>query len=230
MDSTAAGMATPYSVQTFDEVTSTQDLAASMANSGPVLVVAGRQMAGRGRSGSQWLNAERAMAASLAFVPHWPRKDWSLIPLVAGLAAAEVVGPECRLKWPNDLLIDATKVGGVLSEASGDLVITGCGLNLYWPDRPPGMAAIYPDDPGPLRHIDLARHWADALLNRLARGPGAWGRDDYVSRSATLGSLISWEPRGEGTAIDIGDDGALVVMTAEGEVRLTAGSVRHVRS
>lgn len=222
-------MATPYSVQAFDEVTSTQDLAASLADSGPVLVVAGRQMVGRGRSGSQWLNAERAMAASLGFAPDWRHEDWSLIPLVAGLAAAEVVGPECRLKWPNDLLIDSAKVGGILSEVSGDLVVTGCGLNLYWPDRPPGMAAIYRDDPGPRRHIDLAREWADSLLNRLARGPRAWGLDEYRSRSATLGSKISWEPLGEGTAIDIGEDGALIVSTAEGEIRLTAGTVRHLR-
>jgi BirA family transcriptional regulator, biotin operon repressor / biotin---[acetyl-CoA-carboxylase] ligase len=223
-------MATPYSVQTFDEVTSTQDLAASMANSGPVLVVASRQVAGRGRSGSQWLNAERAMAASLAFAPHWTSDDWSLIPLVAGLAAAEVAGPECRLKWPNDLMIGSAKVGGVLSEATGELVVTGCGLNLYWPDRPPGIGALYQADPGPRRHIDLARQWADSLLNRLTRGPKAWGRDEYMSRSATLGSLISWEPGGQGTAIALGDDGALVVMTADGEVRLTAGTVRHVRS
>ena len=221
-------MATPYSVQVFDEVTSTQDLAASMAVSGPVLVVAGRQTIGRGRSGSRWLNAERAMAVSLGFTPDWSPEEWSLIPLVAGLAAAEVVGPACRLKWPNDLLIDAAKVGGILSEASGNLVVTGCGLNLYWPDHPPGMAAIYRDDPGPSRHIDLARDWADSLLNRLARGPRAWGLDEYRSRSATLGSKISWEPLGEGTAMDIGDDGALVVATAEGEVRLTAGTVRHL--
>ena len=222
-------MATPYSVQSFDEVTSTQDLAVSMAVSGPVLVAAGRQTIGRGRSGSQWLNAERAMAASLGFAPDWPPDDWSLIPLVAGLAAAEVVGPQCRLKWPNDLLIDAAKVGGILSEASGALVVTGCGLNLYWPDHPPGMAAIYRDDPGPSRHIDLAREWADSFLNRLGRGPRAWGLDEYKSRSSTLGSKISWEPLGEGRAIDIGDDGALVVMTTEGEVRLTAGRVHHVR-
>jgi BirA family biotin operon repressor/biotin-[acetyl-CoA-carboxylase] ligase len=217
-------------VHTFDEVTSTQDLAASMANSKPVLVVAGRQTTGRGRSGSQWLNADRAMAASLAFVPVWNQENWSLIPLVAGLAAAEVVGPECHLKWPNDLLLESAKVGGILSEASGDLVITGCGLNLYWPDHPSGIAAIYSEDPGPSRHIDLARQWADELLNRIERGPRAWGRDEYISRSATLGSVISWEPGGEGTATDLGDDGALVVMTSEGEVRLTAGSVRHVRS
>jgi len=222
-------MATPYSVHALDEVTSTQDLAAAMAGSEPALVVAARQMTGRGRAGSQWLNAERAMAASLALTPDWPKSEWSLIALVAGLAAAEVVGASCRLKWPNDLLIGSSKVGGILTETSGDIVVAGCGLNLYWPAPPPGITAIYRDDPGHECHLELARHWADSFLQRLSRGPRGWGIDEYRRRSATIGRSISWDPQGEGKALDVADDGALVVATAMGEVRLTAGEVRHLQ-
>jgi BirA family biotin operon repressor/biotin-[acetyl-CoA-carboxylase] ligase len=229
LDSTPAGMATPYSVQAFDEVTSTQDLAASMAYRGPVLVVAGRQMVGRGRSGSQWLNADRAMAASLGFTPDWPRPDWTLIPLVAGLAAAEVVGGSCSIKWPNDLMINSAKVGGILTEVSGDILVTGCGLNLHWTSSPPGMTAVYAIDPGPERPLELARLWADTLLRRLAGGPAHWGLDEYREKSATIGQLISWEPEGQGRALDVAADGSLLVTTADGDISLTAGAVRHIR-
>ena len=50
-------MATPYSLQVFDEVTSTQDIAAAALVDEPVLVVAGRQTEGRGRSQRTWESA-----------------------------------------------------------------------------------------------------------------------------------------------------------------------------
>jgi len=229
LDSIPAGLATPYSLHALDEVNSTQDEAAALYAGRPVLVVAARQEAGRGRSGSQWLNADRAMAASLAILPEWPRPKWPLIPLVAGLAAAEVVGDRCRLKWPNDLMFGSAKVGGVLSEVSGDLAVIGCGLNLFWSSAPPGMGAVHAVDPGPAERLEVARRWADTLLDRLARGPEDWGLDHYRRRSATVGRLVSWEPSGQGRVRDIAEDGALLIETESGEIRLTAGEVRHLR-
>lgn len=230
LDSRPAGMATPYSLHAFEEVKSTQDQAAALYDGRPVLVVAARQEAGRGRSGSQWLNADRGMAASLAIHPDWPPTAWQLIPLVAGLAAAEAVGGSCRLKWPNDLLVNSVKVGGVLTEASGDVVVIGCGINLYWPSAPAGMGGIYTTDPGPIELLEVARVWADGLLDRLARGPGGWGIEDYRQRSATVGQLVSWEPDGHGRARHIAEDGALLITTEAGEVRVSAGEVRHLRT
>ena len=229
LDFPTAAMATPYSLHIFEEVTSTQDVASGLLTAQPVLVVAHRQSAGRGRGGDGWLNAPRALAASLAVNTQWPPGQRPLIPLVAGLAAASVTRPACRLKWPNDLLLDDVKVGGLLVEAAGDRVVIGFGLNLYWPEPPPGMGGLHAADPGPSVAVDLAQAWSHALLARLDRGPEGWDHEEYRRLSATIGREVAWEPEGRGSALAVDDDGALLVATSTGTVRLTAGRVRHLR-
>jgi BirA family biotin operon repressor/biotin-[acetyl-CoA-carboxylase] ligase len=222
-------MATPYSLQVYDEVTSTQDIAAAALVDEPILVVAGRQTAGRGRSQRTWESAPRAMAASLAMRPTWDLGSWPLIPLVAGLAAADTLEGEVTLKWPNDLLIGEDKVGGILVEGSDGVLVVGCGLNLWWPDAPAGSGALAVADPGPDAAEATATAWADRFLERMSAGPEKWGRTDYLARSATIGRRVTWEPNGEGEAIDLGDDGSLIVETTHGAQRLIAGEIRHLR-
>ena len=223
-------MATPYSLLVYDEVTSTQDLASVALRQGPVLVVAGRQTEGRGRSQRTWESAPRAMAASFGFRPEWEIGSWPLIPLVAGLAAAAVLGGDVGLKWPNDLLLGENKVGGILVEASGDALVAGCGVNLWWPSPPDGVVARWDADPGSGAAVEIATAWADQLIERLSAGPENWGRSEYLDLSATVGRRLAWEPRGEGTAVDVDDSGALIVETTKGRDRLVAGEVRHVRT
>jgi BirA family transcriptional regulator, biotin operon repressor / biotin---[acetyl-CoA-carboxylase] ligase len=223
-------MATPYSLQVYDEVTSTQDIAVAALADEPILVVAGRQTEGRGRSQRAWESAPRAMAASLALRPTWDLGSWPLIPLVAGLAAAETLDGDVTLKWPNDLLIGEDKVGGILVEGSGGVLVVGCGLNLWWPNPPAGSGALSIDDPGPEAVVDTAIAWAERLLERISAGPREWGRSRYLELSATLGRQLTWEPNGQGKAIDIGEDGSLVVETDHGTERLIAGEVRHLRA
>lgn len=223
-------MATPYSLQVYEEVTSTQDVAAAALGDRPTLVVAGRQTEGRGRSQRTWESAPRAMAASLAMRPSWGVGSWPLIPLIAGLAAADTLAGDVGLKWPNDLLVGDTKVGGILVEGSGGVLVVGCGLNLWWPDPPPGSGSLLIADPGPEAVVETAQAWAERFLERLANGPSEWGRDDYLARSATIGRRVTWEPGGEGNAIDIGDDGSLIVETDNGTERLIAGEIRHLRA
>ena len=221
---------TPYSLQVHDEVTSTQDVAlAAAANDSRVLVVAARQTQGRGRSQRRWETAPRALAASLAFAPSWPAARWPLLPLVAGLAAAVPLGDRVKLKWPNDLLVGNGKVGGILVETSGSIVVVGCGINLWWPDSPEGIAGLYAEDPGPDRLVEIATAWADRFLEAVAGGWEHWGREEYRARCETLGRLIVWEPAGEGRAVDIDEEGGLVVETDHGRLRLVAGEVRHLR-
>lgn len=220
-------MATPYSVRVFDEVTSTQDVARSLAGTGPVLVVASRQTAGRGRTGHGWDTAPRAVACSYAFQGGWPEAKRGVIPLVAGVAAAEIL--DVALKWPNDLMVGDAKVGGILVEAAGDLIVVGCGVNLWWPDAPPGRAGLRSSDPGPATGERFARAWADRLVHTLELGPDSWPRDRYRQRCVTLGAEITWEPGGRGCAVDVAADGGLVVESPTGVVTLHSGEVRHVR-
>ncbi len=228
-------MATPYAFVTLPTLPSTQDEARRRADESgdAVLVVAGRQTAGRGRTGRTWLEAPRAMYSSLAFRPGWPVEALPRLTLVAGLAVRRplvaLLRVEVGLKWPNDLIVPAGKLGGILTESQGDIVVIGCGVNLWWPDPPEGIAAASSSDPGAGLAGDLARRWVERLLDVAAGDPSAWGRDEYRSACATLGTRVEWDGGGPATAVDIDERGGLVVETKGGRLTLTSGEVRSLR-
>lgn len=229
-------MDTPYVMLEVDRVVSTQDRAAeALKETGrSVLVVAAHQTGGRGRSGAEWWEPDRALLASLAFHPAWPPERWWIIPLVAALAIRQAVfesfAVTMMLKWPNDLFTPRGKVGGILTEATDERVVVGCGLNLWWSAPREGAAAVLVNDPGAAVVAPLARLWADHLQQRLTGPPEAWGQDEYRDACWTLGTEIVWEPEGRGVAIDIAPDGGLIVQTATGREVLRSGAVRSVRA
>ncbi|MGH8873054.1 MAG: biotin--[acetyl-CoA-carboxylase] ligase [Acidimicrobiia bacterium] len=217
-------MATPYLQLSVEEVPSTQDLALAELDRLPVVVVAQRQTAGRGRGDADWLTAPRALAVSVAFRPS--DDDRRPFSLMAGVAAARSLDG-VTLKWPNDLMAGELKLGGILAERSGDLVV-GMGLNLWWPDPPRGIGALHEEDPGPEVHARIAGLWAAELL-RIVEDDG-WPAGEYRGLCATLGREITWDPEGRGRAIDITDEGALVVEVDGARSLVTSGAIRHVRS
>lgn len=220
-------MATPIRAIHLDVTASTMGEARAAFNGAPVLVTAASQTDGRGRSGRTWVHADRAVAASLAISVSWPTDRRPVVPLVAGLAAAAVLGT--ALKWPNDLIHDGLKAGGLLVEADDDVTVIGMGVNLYWPDPVERATALYADDPGPEAPPILAERWAEQLVERLAAPPDDWGRAEYERLCLTVGYEIVWEPNGRGVTSGIDEQGRLVVETPDGETRLDSGEVRHVR-
>lgn len=198
------------------------------------MVIAAGQSQGRGRSGRAWETAPRALAVTAAFdlttsFSEWHSTSLSLIPLATGLAAASVLGERVALKWPNDLMMNGGKLGGILVEAVGSTLAIGCGINLWWPLPPPERTALFDHDPG--SSVGLGVMLAESLWIRLAAGPRDWGAGEYQARCLTIGKRVSWNDDQTGLALDIDrGDGALIVQTDAGEVvRLNAGDVRHLR-
>ncbi len=229
-DSQKRDMATPYVTIVRDVVSSTQDLAASELISSPVpiLVVAHEQTRGRGRLGNDWWQAPRAVAASLALPAHWfsVRDTFTL---AVGLAVRDAIGVVCDvvidLKWPNDLEMGGRKVGGILVERDEDRVVVGCGLNLFWPDAPESAGGLLSNDPGADLGVTISQAWA----SRVLAGEGRWDRRAYLDACSTVGAMVTWEPDGRGWATDVDENGALVVGTGSGELRLRSGEVHTVR-
>ena len=100
----------------------------------PAIVVADRQAQGRGRRGRPWVSDTESglwfTAVQDAALP-----ELEVLPLRAGLAVAEAlesVAPSVRIqvKWPNDLVVNGRKLGGILCERVQDAVLVGIGLNL----------------------------------------------------------------------------------------------------
>jgi len=194
----------------------------------PVLVTAARQTAGRGRSGAKWVDADRALAASLAFRPGWPKASWGRIPLVAGLAAVDVLGG-VGLKWPNDVVRDGEKIAGILSEAADGVVVVGMGANLWWKRPIEGAGSLWDRDHGIEDARILGESWAIRLLARMHGGAEDWGREEYQRRCTLIGEEITWDPDGRGLAVGVDGFGRLIVEVDEELVVLESGAVRVVR-
>ena len=139
-----------------DEVDSTNDLLKSMAADGApegTTVVARAQTRGRGQPGRRWHSPpDLGLYLSVLLRPPWPAGESGPLALLAGLAlaaACDALGiPHVRLKWPNDVLADGRKIGGVLVEPtlrSGrvEYAVIGIGLNLQQApeDFPPELQA-----------------------------------------------------------------------------------------
>ena len=224
----------------YESVASTMDLIHELGERGApagTVVVAAEQTGGRGSRGRPWHSPRGGVWLTLLSRPS--RAGTELLSLRAGLALAralEVACPGLRvgLKWPNDLMWEARKVGGVLLEVrwSGDdpaWAAVGVGINVTNP-LPPDLATTA---------VALAEHQAaptpEALLDLLL--PGLRGLDGETPRLAPeeLAELRrrDWLRGREltgpeaGVVEGIAPDGALLVRRQDGaRAELRAGTIR----
>jgi BirA family transcriptional regulator, biotin operon repressor / biotin---[acetyl-CoA-carboxylase] ligase len=194
-------MATPATFVELSVTVSTNADALRLARAGeplPLWVRAERQTGGRGRVGRAWLSLDGNLMASVAVRSHAPLSQAGELALVAGLAlydgvADAVIKPlPMRLKWPNDLLIDEAKAGGILVETANDkdgfLAVIGFGLNV----------AAHPSDAGqPVTSLaaqgvqSTASEMAQRLTIAFATHLSAWD-DGRGFQSVTRGA---WQER-----------------------------------
>lgn len=188
------------------------------------LVTAREQSAGRGRQGRTW-SGPPGQALLCSFVLREPPR---LLPLIAGLAVAEDAGPEARIKWPNDVLLDGRKVAGILVEGRPQegWAVVGIGLNVAV--RIGDLPAELADTAGTLgRPADDLEPTLDRLgqaLGRWLEAPSADVLATLRERDALAGRHVRWAG-GAGEAGGVDDEGRLVVATANGPVALESGEV-----
>lgn len=217
------------------------------------VVVADHQSAGQGRRGRTWSSPPGTGMAISAVVPGLPPAVVGWLPLVAGLAVVRALADsrwpvDATLKWPNDVLVAAGprpgKICGVLAQVvAPGAVVVGTGVNVdHAEDQLPVATATswrlarggapLPDGAREAFLQDYLRHLAD-LHDSLADGQVARVRAAYLDRSATLRrTVVVHRPDGgtaEGLAVDLADDGALVVEGPGGRVVHHAGDVEHLR-
>ena len=133
-----ASLSQYWRVSVLDLTTSTQDdltkkISAGDARNGDV-IVANFQSAGRGRLDRTFLApASTALLFSIYLTPQRSQTEWGFLPLLAGLSITETlntINPVLSIKWPNDLLINEKKLGGIISRIEGNGVVIGIGINV----------------------------------------------------------------------------------------------------
>jgi BirA family transcriptional regulator, biotin operon repressor / biotin---[acetyl-CoA-carboxylase] ligase len=207
------------------------------------LAVADEQSAGRGRDGRRWIAPPgAALLLSLGFRPTWlpPERVWRLAAIVsmamaeAAERAASMSAGSIRLKWPNDLVVEADsgirKLGGVLGESDGlgsddPRVVIGIGLNGDWPldafptDLADTMTSLRVLAGGRVDHDQLLGTFLERLEPQLhALRDGAFDADGWTARQVTTGRWVRLElPDGDvmelpAIGVDAGRSGALIVI------------------
>ena len=136
------------SVDVFMDVESTNSVAASHCLESPArgyACFAEHQRAGRGRRGRQWQSPfGHNVYMSLVWQFEEGAAQLEGLSLAVGVVVAHVLSRlglvGVQLKWPNDILLDQRKLGGILLEMSGDpsgvcQVVIGIGLNIRMPEN-----------------------------------------------------------------------------------------------
>lgn len=200
------------------------------------------QTAGRGRLGRGWVDAP-GLALYYTAVLKTPLAQPGTLPLFASLAVCDALrqryGVACRIKWPNDLLLNGKKIVGILCEGApdGHSLIAGIGINLAQPQAyfdaaglPHGTSLALQGVPVDLETDPewLAQYLTDfgfdrALYTYEVEGFAPY-RDRYKELCVNLGRRVTYDG-GAGVAVDVDGDGRLVVQGEDGEARVFTGEV-----
>ena len=207
------------------------------------------QSGGVGRNGRAWaspasanlyFSVSRRFSRSLATMP-----GLSLVVGVATVEALHAMGyADVRLKWPNDLWVDARKLGGILvqlrNEAPGCSAVIGMGLNVHMPDEAArridqAWCDLSQLGDGVVSRNDVAAHVLGALLPALQRFDDE-GLSPFLSRWQALDTLHGRPVRVtdgvqqfEGVSLGIDGDGALRLRGEDGRERSFHGGEVSLR-
>lgn len=238
-------------VEFHEEIGSTSDRAIELAALRtcplPLLVVAGRQTAGRGRGQNRWWSAPGALTFSLVIdglglgVPQdrWPRLSLATALVVGDVIRQYVPPADVQLKWPNDVFVAGRKVCGILVEVPGATpgrVVIGVGLNVNnsltaAPLEIQESAAALCDVAQ--QELDLAAILASVLrgveteMSRLRQDESGLARrwQPYCLLEGRSVRLLQGRNEHSGVCDSIDDGGALLLRTGQGTERFISGTV-----
>ena len=213
------------------------------------IVLAEEQSHGRGRLGRTFFSpAQTGLYMSLIIRPDFDTSKSLLVTAAASVAVCRAIQNVCglsaQIKWVNDVFLDGRKICGILTEAitnfeSGriDAVVIGIGINcnLKNEDMPEEIRDTAGSLPGVVSRNRLAAEVINELmeiLDHLADEPHPEYMDEYKKRSMIVGENIKvYKNTTAGDfvnakAIDISDDGGLIVIYEDGRKEtLTAGEI-----
>ena len=215
----------------------------------PVLLVADLQTGGRGRRGRRWHSAPgEGLTFSLALAVRRPLRELGALSLAAGVAVTRALRAlgvaRAALKWPNDLLVDGAKLGGILVEtrASGAAVraVIGVGINLR------GGKELSARLRRPVTSLDqhleaekerILRTIAGHLLQTVAqfeKGGLEALRAEWEALHAHAGQRLRVRLADgrvmSGTAAGLAPDGALQIQTRQGVRAVRSGRIVSARA
>jgi len=236
-------------VLVYDRTASTNDIATEYARNPDhdgLVVFAEEQTAGRGRSGAAWHSRHgESLLFSVVLIDCKVKSE--LLPLTAAVAIADAIGQvgghQARIKWPNDILLDGRKVGGILVESrrtgKHTAHVIGIGINCHQTAEafPPDLreTATSLDLTGGTRchRITLARrvltsldHWLAIAERDSKQVTEAWSRlSTQLHQRVTLSCNGK---RSTGHCIGVDPEKGLILQLDRGGVRMFDAAHTHI--
>jgi BirA family transcriptional regulator, biotin operon repressor / biotin---[acetyl-CoA-carboxylase] ligase len=233
-------------VRVVERCGSTNDLLLKQIPENQLLIAAEEQTAGRGRRGRRWHSAPGAgITFSFGRRIRRPVRELAALSLVAGVAVARALhalgARGARLKWPNDLVVDGAKLGGILVETRDtNHAVIGIGLNCRRTsafEAKVGRRLAFLDDALSIRRNQVIQRVGLALVEAV----------DHFERHGLEGLRAEWEAMHahagqrlrvrladgrilSGIAAGLGTDGALQLHTRQGMRAVTSGRVVSARA
>ncbi len=223
-------------------VNSTNDFLDHYDGDCPIFAMADEQKKGKGRLDREWSSPKGGLYLSYCISDMKAPENLGWIPLFTGLCALDVLkktGVDVSLKWPNDLMVNGLKIGGILSHADlrGEKVrkvVVGTGINVNNDPPVEGSTSVAAVTGKEQSVQDLADEFMDSV-KALFRGFDEnleKMKERYAENCSTLGRRVSVStPTGfvRGEAKGVGPQGGLIVETDEGERTVLAGDCLHVK-
>lgn len=238
-----------HTVYAFESIDSTNTYAKHLNNKDiphGTIVITEEQTAGRGRLQRNWISpAGKNLLFSIILYPEFGMDKISLLPFAGSLAIADAIdaitGLSATCKWPNDVLINGKKVCGMLLESSlgnaaqGKIVL-GIGLNVNQKEFSEELkfkaSSLQIESGIEINRIALLQKILEELENRyeqLSHFPPQRLLNDWRMKALLFGkkiTVLESEFSFSATAIDIAEDGSLIIETDDGRKRnIFAGDV-----
>lgn len=231
----------------YSQVASTNDIAQSLAQRGELstVILAETQSEGKGRLSRSWESPPGGIWMSLILRPDIALAHACWINMAVSVAACRAISGlldlDAGIKWPNDIMIEERKVGGILMEISSygqhlDYAIVGLGINAnidpsVFPEEWMASSLSYESGQDVSRTSLIQR-----LLLELEEAYERIGGDEiyqeWRQRSVTLGRVVRIASNsGElvGVVEDLADDGAILLKTDGRLIAVLAGDCIHLR-
>ncbi|MBW2143425.1 MAG: biotin--[acetyl-CoA-carboxylase] ligase [Deltaproteobacteria bacterium] len=225
-----------HNIHYFDEVDSTMDIARELARKQCphfTVVIAGRQKKGRGRMKRSWLSSEGGLYFTIVVRPKIPPALSSRVNFAASMILAQTLRKmfniNAMVKWPNDVLVDGKKISGILSEMEAEIdrvsfISIGLGINVnndptpYEPMATSLKKILGKEVPRMKVLKAFLDHFEDAVNDaEFDNVVSEWKR--YTETLNRHVRIVTAHEVSEGLAVDVDDNGALILKLADGSVK-----------
>lgn len=233
----------------FESINSTNSLALNLIETGHedgTVIIANEQLAGRGRFERRWVSpAKKNLYMSVILMPKIPLKNLSFLSLMTAVSCASAIRRltplDVSIKWPNDLIVEEKKLGGILIETKTYkekiYAILGIGINvnfkrLEMPEEIRDFATsimeetktVYSRAQIALELLKDLDRWYDILLNKGFEKI----KKEWLDLTSTIGRFIrvmSGSDIYTGKAIGIDEEGMLLLNTGNSIKKISSGDV-----